>query len=145
MKRQLFLPLLALPLLFLSCDNEIPTEPAADADALFDVTTEGLVTNTVQITGTCSSGVTGKIVYVTVPSGATNYFPCPGGSATFDASTVTAFRVGFTDLNPAPIADCANGYPYFYATDFQERTKCTVNGRDVGGKPLAKAVMKYVK
>lgn len=31
MKRLLFLPLLALPLLFLSCDGQVPSEPSADA------------------------------------------------------------------------------------------------------------------
>jgi len=145
MKRLLFLPLLALPLLFLNCDSEALNEPATPADAAFDITAQGLVTNTVQIAGTCSQGVTGQIVYVLSPSGITDHFDCPGGSAAFEGFAVNGFRVGFVGLNPAPSDDCVNGYPYFFATDFPTRTKCTVNGRDVGGKPLAKAVMRYVK
>lgn len=145
MKRLIFLSLLALPLLFVSCDGETPSEPATPSDASFDVATEGLATNTVQISGTCANGVTGRIVYIVVPAGTTNNFPCPGGSAIFDASSVTAFRVGFSNLDPAPAGDCVNDYPYFWKAEFPARTKCTVNGRDAGGKPLAKAVMKYVK
>jgi hypothetical protein len=96
------LALLAVPFLALACnDAEQATllEPPAIAA---DVTTEGLVTQCIQVTLTCAKNVTsGWVYYRVTPNGADESLNCVA--------------------------------------------KCTVNGRDVGGKGLAKLVAKYVK
>jgi hypothetical protein len=149
MKRRLLLLALAVlgvTLLALSaCDADQPTDPATTTDASFEVTTEGLVTNTFQLKATCGHGVTGSVRYIILPGGATAAFTCPGGTTTVAAAGVTGFKVDFINLIPAPSVPCGQVTYSVAGGDIPVRTKCTVNGRDVGGKPLAKMVIKYVK
>jgi hypothetical protein len=98
MKRLLFLPLLALPLLLLSCDGQVPTEPAApDAPGIL---LKPIPTNYSPIvSGSCTlaSGTTeqgtwecsgpsiysvGVWVYTNKPKGQLAFYRChgPGGS-----------------------------------------------------------------
>lgn len=131
------LTLLALPFLALACnDTEQPT-PLAPS---FDVVTEGLVSNTIQVQAKCANGVTGVMRYIIAPSGDTFGIGC-GITHTFDATGVTGVTQDFDGIVGAP--DC--GQVFLPVGDFPTRTKCTVNGRDVGGKPLATFTAKYVK
>jgi hypothetical protein len=145
MDRLLLFPALAVGcLLFWSCDGETPTEPASDAS--FGVTAEGLVTNTFQVKASCASGYTGTIRYEVAPYGATFGIDCPGGTALVDAAGVTGFRLDYYDFNPAVGSGCQTQIFYTLAAgDFPVRDKCTVNGRLMNGKPIAKATIKYVK
>ena len=145
MKRLLFIPLLALPLLFANCDGETPTEPATVTDASFDVTAQGLTTNTIQVKGWCASGYTGGVRFDINPIG-TQTIDCPGGSFTVDATVATAMWVDYYDFNPAVPTDCTTSIRYSVRDgEVPAKDKCTVNGRNASGKPIAKTTMKYVK
>lgn len=138
------LALLAVPFLALACsDAEQATllEPPAIAA---DVTTEGLVTQCLQVTLTCARNVTSGWVYYQIqPSGTTSNNNCVDGGGTrihYQSVAQQGVEVRF-DITGAPIS-CEEE---LYHLGIPVRTKCTVNGRDVGGKGLAKLVAKYVK
>lgn len=137
------LALLAVPFLALACnDAEQATllEPPAIAA---DVTTEGLVTQCIQVTFTCAKNVTsGWVYYRLTPNGVDESFNCVdgGGRRIHNLGPQNGITVEF-DILGAP-ASCEI---FTYHHPLPVRTKCTVNGRDVGGKGLGKLVAKYVK
>lgn len=145
------LAFLLVPLMFASgCDHTTPTAPInANEVTAFDVTTAGLVTGTFSLKATCQNGVTGYVYVFYQPSGspALNQYCAAGGgwADTVEAAGITGFRVGFTNIAPAPLVACGQQFYSVSGGDIPVRTKCTVNGLDVGGKPLAKMEIKYVK
>lgn len=127
-----------LTVLVLACSDVDGTglvEPSAD------VTTEALVTNTIKVEGKCMQGVSGVMRYRIMPAGTAFGIGCPGAAHTFDATGVTGVHQDFDGIVGSP--GC--GALFLSVTDFPTRTKCTVNGRDVGGKPLATFTARYVK
>ena len=143
MKRLLVLPLLALPLLFVSCDRETATEPATPSDASFDVTTLGLTTNTLEFKGWCASGYTG---YIRFSTPGTQSVECPGGSFTKSAIGVNSITVDYFNFDPAVPASCTVQRVYSIALGaVPARSKCTVNGFNANGKPIARMSIRYVK
>lgn len=138
------LALLAVPFLALACsDAEQATllEPPAIAA---DVTTEGLVTQCIQVTFTCAKNVTsGWVEYRISPNGPTTPFAlnCEVGRRIHEhLSPQLGVFVEF-DIIGAPTSCGTKTYHH----PLPVRTKCTVNGRDAGGKGLGKLVAKYVK
>ena len=149
---KLGIPLVLVAVMWLSgCDQgqeTLPTAPATNP-AGFDVSVEGIVTSTFSLKATCQKGVTGYVTVFYAPSGqpSVNEYCSDGGGwePTVDATGMTGFTVRFLSIQPAPAEDCGQVFYSVSGGDIPVRTKCTVNGRDVGGKPLAKMEIKYVK
>lgn len=148
MKRLLFLPLLALSLLILSCDavTETPSEPVTPQ---FDLTAQGLTTNTVQAELRCANGVTGSVT-VNVHS--------PGGTYSFSplSCTGTTKRQHTFGFNPGDVdyfwltneswsfVSCGSWKPSLYYVDIPAAKKCYV-GTEEKGKAYLTVKVKYIK
>lgn len=145
MKKLLLLPILALPLLFLGCDGETPTEPATPQ---FDVTAEGAATNTVQVKLRCAKGVTGSVT-VKVES--------PGGDYPFYMNCVTnpidehtfGFNPGDVDLfwltsQSWSFGSCGSFKPSTLYNDIPGAQKC-YEGMDQKGKAYLTVRVRYIR
>lgn len=147
-KRLLFLPLLALPLLFASCDGETqsPIEPVTPQ---FDVTAQGLATNTVQVQLRCARGVTGSATVIVQhnPFGDYSfYMNCDTNRVdqeTFGGNpgAVESFKVVDQDWS---FFGCGSWKPSLLYVDVPGTQKCYV-GTEQKGKAYLTIKVKYIK
>ena len=148
MKRLLFLPLLVLPLLFLSCDavSEPPSEPVTPQ---FDVTSKALTTNTVQAELRCANGVTGSVSVKVNSPGGTYTFPALSCTGTTKRQHTFGFNPGdadyyWLDNQTWSFGSCGSWGPSLYFTDIPTTRKCYV-GLEEKGKTYLVIKVKYIK
>jgi hypothetical protein len=104
MKRQLFLPLFALPLLFLGCDGQAPTEPDAQAtNPVFAKATMELNLHVYCLTCTYSS-TTNDDFYTGGEYRAFYYFACPA-----DKGALQLYSCMSSNGSYLPSAECDGG------------------------------------
>lgn len=138
----------------IGCGGDSTTDPADATDNVgvasvtahpaADVTTNALVTNTLEFEARCSSLATGTVRPVVHLGGGgldVVVLDCPADTRTYPAEGVTGAHVAYGFL----VGASCDLSETFAVEDFPSRSKCTVNGTDVGGRPLATVTMRYVK
>jgi hypothetical protein len=148
MKRLLLIPFLALPLLFVSCDGqtETPTDPVTPQ---FDVTAQGLATNTVQIQLRCARGVTGSVTVKLQHSAfgesshPMNCITKPVDQVLFGGNPGSVETYSIADQNWS-FGSCGSWKPSLLFQDVPGTRKCYV-GTQEKGKGYLTIKVKYIK